>query len=50
MTERVAKRKTHRKSRNGCFQCKQRHTKVRATFPHVPDFSILPPIESHALR
>jgi hypothetical protein len=25
---RVAKRKTHTKSRKGCFQCKQRHTKV----------------------
>ena len=24
----VAKRKTHTKSRKGCFQCKQRHTKV----------------------
>jgi hypothetical protein len=26
---RVAKRKTHTKSRKGCFQCKQRHSKVR---------------------
>ncbi|KAJ4354221.1 uncharacterized protein N0V89_005955 [Didymosphaeria variabile] len=26
--QRAAKRKTHRKSRNGCFQCKQRHTKA----------------------
>lgn len=25
---RVAKRKSHTKSRRGCFQCKQRHTKV----------------------
>jgi hypothetical protein len=30
MTEqRVAKRKAHTKSRKGCFQCKQKHTKVR---------------------
>lgn len=27
---RAAKRKAHRKSRNGCYQCKQRHTKVSA--------------------
>jgi hypothetical protein len=25
---RVTKRKAHTKSRKGCFQCKQRHTKV----------------------
>ncbi|EMD93838.1 hypothetical protein COCC4DRAFT_54056 [Bipolaris maydis ATCC 48331] len=53
MTEkRVAKRKTHTKSRKGCFQCKQRHTKcnearprcancvrldIHCTFPTIPD-------------
>ncbi|KNG49980.1 c6 zinc finger domain protein [Stemphylium lycopersici] len=53
MTEqRVAKRKTHTKSRRGCFQCKQRHTKcnearprcancvrldIHCTFPTIPD-------------
>ncbi|KAH9870862.1 hypothetical protein J1614_006434 [Plenodomus biglobosus] len=35
MTEqRVAKRKTHTKSRKGCFQCKQRHTKCNEARPH----------------
>ena len=43
MTEqRVAKRKTHTKSRKGCFQCKQRHTKVRV---HIRSFRcVLQPI------
>lgn len=37
MTEnRVAKRKTHTKSRKGCFQCKQRHTKVRVKLDTCP--------------
>ncbi|KAK7178784.1 hypothetical protein DPSP01_013545 [Paraphaeosphaeria sporulosa] len=31
--QRAAKRKTHRKSRNGCFQCKQRHTKCNEEHP-----------------
>ncbi|KAF1954337.1 hypothetical protein CC80DRAFT_567533 [Byssothecium circinans] len=31
--QRAAKRKSHRKSRNGCFQCKQRHTKCSETHP-----------------
>ncbi|KAH5266262.1 hypothetical protein HBI88_033690 [Parastagonospora nodorum] len=30
---RVAKRKTHTKSRKGCFQCKQRHTKCNEARP-----------------
>ncbi|OAL43058.1 hypothetical protein IQ07DRAFT_307291 [Pyrenochaeta sp. DS3sAY3a] len=30
---RVVKRKTHTKSRNGCLQCKQRHTKCNETRP-----------------
>ncbi|KAF2635474.1 hypothetical protein P280DRAFT_411376 [Massarina eburnea CBS 473.64] len=29
----AAKRKSHRKSRNGCFQCKQRHTKCNEQRP-----------------
>ncbi|KAF2846577.1 hypothetical protein T440DRAFT_405202 [Plenodomus tracheiphilus IPT5] len=34
MTEqRVVKRKTHTKSRKGCFQCKQRHTKCNEARP-----------------
>ncbi|KAF1838894.1 hypothetical protein BDW02DRAFT_304511 [Decorospora gaudefroyi] len=34
MTEqRIAKRKTHTKSRKGCFQCKQRHTKCNEARP-----------------
>ncbi|KAK1907739.1 hypothetical protein P3342_006068 [Pyrenophora teres f. teres] len=53
MTEqRVAKRKTHTKSRKGCFQCKSRHTKcnearprcgncvrldINCTFPFIPE-------------
>ncbi|KAI4645545.1 uncharacterized protein J4E78_009458 [Alternaria triticimaculans] len=50
--QRVAKRKTHTKSRKGCFQCKQRHTKcnearprcgncvrldIHCHFPAIPD-------------
>ncbi|KAF2127510.1 hypothetical protein P153DRAFT_294672 [Dothidotthia symphoricarpi CBS 119687] len=50
--QRVGKRKTHTKSRRGCFQCKQRHTKcnearprcancvrldVQCTWPPIPD-------------
>jgi hypothetical protein len=35
--QRVVKRKTHTKSRKGCFQCKQRHTKVR----HLAQFFLL---------
>ncbi|EUC42160.1 hypothetical protein COCMIDRAFT_104239 [Bipolaris oryzae ATCC 44560] len=50
--KRVAKRKTHTKSRRGCFQCKQRHTKcnearprcancvrldIHCTFPTIPE-------------
>ncbi|KAH7359848.1 hypothetical protein BKA66DRAFT_515029 [Pyrenochaeta sp. MPI-SDFR-AT-0127] len=31
--QRVAKRKTHTKSRKGCFQCKQRHTKCNEARP-----------------
>ncbi|KAF1968583.1 hypothetical protein BU23DRAFT_592087 [Bimuria novae-zelandiae CBS 107.79] len=30
---RAAKRKTHRKSRNGCLQCKQRHSKCNEEHP-----------------
>ncbi|KAF2187907.1 hypothetical protein K469DRAFT_661295 [Zopfia rhizophila CBS 207.26] len=33
MTDRVPKRKTHTKSRKGCLQCKQRHTKCNETHP-----------------
>jgi hypothetical protein len=32
--QRVAKRKTHTKSRKGCFQCKQRHTKASTLRSH----------------
>ncbi|RMZ71938.1 RTM1 [Pyrenophora seminiperda CCB06] len=50
--QRVAKRKTHTKSRKGCFQCKTRHTKcnearprcgnclrldIHCTFPTIPE-------------
>lgn len=38
--QRVAKRKTHTKSRKGCFQCKQRHTKA-STLP-LANFSSVP--------
>ncbi|PVH93443.1 hypothetical protein DM02DRAFT_696062 [Periconia macrospinosa] len=31
--QRAVKRKSHRKSRNGCYQCKQRHTKCNETHP-----------------
>ncbi|KAI8941871.1 hypothetical protein NX059_003068 [Plenodomus lindquistii] len=31
--QRVAKRKTHTKSRKGCFQCKNRHTKCNESRP-----------------
>ncbi|KAF2014215.1 hypothetical protein BU24DRAFT_433696 [Aaosphaeria arxii CBS 175.79] len=33
MSEKVAKRKAHTKSRRGCFQCKQRHTKCNELHP-----------------
>ncbi|KAF2180155.1 hypothetical protein K469DRAFT_693600 [Zopfia rhizophila CBS 207.26] len=33
MREQVSKRKTHTKSRKGCFQCKRRHTKCSETHP-----------------
>ncbi|KAF2659587.1 hypothetical protein K491DRAFT_702202 [Lophiostoma macrostomum CBS 122681] len=33
MSERLAKRKTHKKSRKGCLQCKQRHNKCNEVRP-----------------
>ncbi|KAF2028361.1 hypothetical protein EK21DRAFT_70068 [Setomelanomma holmii] len=39
--QRVAKRKTHTKSRKGCWQCKQRHTKCNEEKPRCANCSRL---------